>query len=311
MTRNNKHLNIPNNMKDNNKFKGAGVAIATPFLSNGEIDYTSLSKQIEHVITGGIDYIVLFGTTGESPVIENEEKAMAVKKVAEMIGGRVPLVVGFGGNNTKELVHHIETFDFSGVDGILSVCPYYNKPNQEGIFHHYKAVCDASPLPVILYNVPGRTVINMEPDTTIRIAKACPNVAGIKEATDNMEQVMYLIQNKPDDLLVISGDDTLAILFMSIGAHGAISVIANAFPSEFKGIIQNAAQGDFESARAYHYKILPLMQILLKSGNPSGIKAVLHSMGLCEHNFRLPVYQVNETLYETIRTETHRLISDN
>jgi len=294
-------------MQNTEKFKGAGVAIATPFLSNGDIDYNSLEKQIEHTIQGGIDYIVLFGTTGESPTISYEEKRTAVPRVVSAIGGRVPLVVGFGGNNTSELVNEIKNFQFDGVDAILSVCPYYNKPNQDGMFHHYKAVCNASPLPVILYNVPGRTVVNMEPDTTLRIVNECKNVIAIKEATDNLDQVMDLINRKPEHLLVIAGDDALALPFMSLGAHGAISVIANAFPYELTQILHESAKGNFEKARYWHYKILPLMQILLKSGNPSSIKAVLNCMGLCENNFRLPVYSVNETQYQAIKNVVAKL----
>jgi len=288
-------------------FTGAGVAITTPFLANKEIDYTALSKQVEHVITGGIDYIVLFGTTGESPTILPNEKAEAVKKVHSMIAGRVPLVVGFGGNDTSELVKHIQSFDFEGIDAILSVCPFYNKPNQDGIFHHYKAVCDASPVPVILYNVPGRSVVNIEADTTIRIARECPNVIAIKEATDDLDQVMDLIDRKPDHLLVIAGDDALALPFMSLGAHGAISVIANAFPKEFSGIVHAAAEGNYKLARENHYRILPLMKIMLKSGNPSSIKAVLTCIGLCENNFRLPVWGVNEIQYKAISDITKKL----
>jgi len=290
--------------------RGAGVAIATPFLSNDAIDFKSLKKQIEHVITGGIDYIVLFGTTGESPSITHEEKKLAVKDVIRMIRGRVPLVVGIGGNNTKELIVQMQSFDFTDVDAILSVCPYYNKPNQEGIYQHFKSVCDNSPVPVILYNVPGRTVVNMEPDTTIRIAKDCPNVIGIKEATDNMDQVMDLIERKPEHLLVIAGDDALALPFMSLGADGAISVIANAFPKEFSNLIHAAADGNYELARQFHYKLLPLMKILLKSGNPSGIKAVINSMGLCENNFRLPVYRVDDKQYAALRDITKTLLSE-
>ncbi len=290
------------------KFSGVGVAIATPFLSNGLMDYESLAKQTEHVIRGGIDYIVLFGTTGESPTILFEEKKETVKQVLSMTKGRVPLVLGFGGNDTMELVKQIKAFDFLGIDAILSVCPYYNKPNQDGIFHHYKAICEVSPVPVILYNVPGRTVINMEADTTIRIAKECHNVIAIKEATDNLDQVMDLIERKPEHLLVIAGDDALALPFMSLGADGAISVIANAFPEEFSGIVHAAAKGDFSLARKNHYYLLPLMKILLKSGNPSGIKAVLSCMGLCGNHFRLPVFQVNETLYKAICETTHMLI---
>lgn len=296
-------------MKKDFKLTGAGVAITTPFFPNDLIDFNALAAQVEHVIQGGIDYIVLFGTTGESVTISNEEKTEAVQKVISMISGRVPLVVGFGGNNTNELVNHIKEFDFTNIDAILSVCPYYNKPNQEGIFHHYKAVCEASPVPVILYNVPGRTVVNIEPDTTIRIAKECPNVIAIKEATDNMDQVMDLLNRKPENLLVIAGDDALALLFISLGAHGAISVIANAFPRDFASLIHASIDGDFATARQFHYKLLPLMQILLKSGNPSGIKAVLSVAGFCGNHFRLPVHGVSAPQFEIIQKETQRLLT--
>lgn len=285
------------------KFSGAGVALATPFLNNEEIDFDSLAHQTEHVINGGIDYIVLFGTTGESSTISYEEKQLAVKEVARIINSRVPLVVGFGGNNTRELIAGISAFNFTGVDAILSVCPYYNKPNQDGIYGHFKAVCNASPVPVILYNVPGRTVINMEPETTIKISGDCPNVTGIKEATDNIDQVMDIISRKPEKLLVIAGDDALALPFMALGADGAISVIANAFPEEFSSMIHYAASGDFGKARELHYKLLPLMQILLRSGNPAGIKAVLSNLGLCENHFRLPVHPVNKNLYIAIKEQ--------
>jgi 4-hydroxy-tetrahydrodipicolinate synthase len=294
-------------MSQPKKFHGVGVAITTPFLKNDEIDFQSLGKQVEHVIKGGVDYIVLFGTTGESSTISHEEKQIAAVKVLEMIGGRVPLVVGFGGNNTRELISHISNFDFRGIDAILSVCPYYNKPNQEGIYQHFKAVCNHSPLPVIIYNVPGRTVVNIEPDTTIRIAKDCPNVIAIKEATDNLDQVMDLISRKPDNLLVIAGDDALALPFMALGAHGAISVISNAFPSEFCGIVHSAADGNFDLARTFHYKLLPLMHTLLKTGNPPGIKAVLHCLGLCENHFRLPVHRISDALYDSICQITQQL----
>jgi 4-hydroxy-tetrahydrodipicolinate synthase len=295
-------------MKERNAFRGAGVAIVTPYTGDDHIDFSALSKQIEHGVNGGIDYIVLFGTTGEAPTITHEEKQKAVGEVARMISGRVPLVVGFGGNNTAELIKDISSFDFSGVDAILSVCPYYNKPNQEGIFQHFRLVCLHSPLPVIIYNVPGRTVVNMEPSTTIRIAQECPSVIGIKEATDNMDQVMDLILRKPDHLLVIAGDDALALPFMSLGADGLISVIANAFPYELSAIIHETLKGNFDAARKFHYQLLPLMQIMLKSGNPSSIKAVLNILGLCENNFRLPVYPVNEQQYMALKDAAMELL---
>lgn len=294
-------------MRNSEVFRGTGVAITTPFNKDEEIDYVSLKKQINHVIEGGVDYIVLFGTTGESPTITFEEKKHATKEVVSFISNRVPLVVGFGGNNTKELVEQIKSFDFWGVDAILSVCPYYNKPNQDGIYNHYKAVCETSPVPVILYNVPGRTVVNMEVDTTIKIANDFKNVIAIKEATDNLDHVMDIINRKPENLLVIAGDDALALTFMALGADGLISVIANAFPRELSNIIKFATEGNFSEARKYHYHLLPLMHTLLKMGNPSGIKAVMNCIGLCENNFRLPVHKVNENQYSIIYEETKKL----
>jgi 4-hydroxy-tetrahydrodipicolinate synthase len=297
-----------NSMIDRNKFKGTGVAITTPFNQDNKIDINSLYKQIEHVITGRVNYIVLFGTTGEAPTISIEEKQHIATQVVNYISGRVPLVIGFGGNNTTELVHEIINFDFKGIDAILSVCPYYNKPNQDGIYAHYAEICKNSPLPIILYNVPGRSIINIEPSTTIRLAKNFDSIIAIKEATDNLDHVMELLHHKPEHLLVIAGDDALALPFISLGADGVISVISNAFPKEFSNLIQSALNGDYEQARLEHYKLLPLMHTLLKSGNPAGIKAVLNVLGLCEYRFRLPVFGANEIQFEKIRHETLVLV---
>ncbi len=294
-------------MSDRTKFIGTGVAITTPFKANNEIDINSLYKQIDHVIGGGINYIVLFGTTGESPTISYKEKQEVATKVADYVAARVPLVIGFGGNNTIELVNEISNFDFKGFDAILSVSPYYNKPNQDGLYAHYSEVCKVSPLPIILYNVPGRTVINIAPATTIRLTKEFKNIIAIKEATDNLDHVMELISQKPKDLLVIAGDDALAIPFISLGAVGAISVISNAFPKEFSDMVQYALKNDYEKARCEHYKLLPLMHTLLQSGNPAGIKVAVNTLGLCEYKFRLPVFGVNDVLFEKIKTETKRL----
>lgn len=292
------------------KLRGAGVALTTPFLNDGTIDYNSLEKQIEHVINGGIDFLVLFGTTGESVTIFEIEKETALKFVINKIAGRVPLVLGIGSNNTADLVTDILNFDFKGVDAIMSVCPYYNKPNQDGIYYHFKAVSEATDMPIIIYNVPGRSVVNIEPSTTLKIAENLKNVIGIKEATDNIDQVMELISKKPKDFLVIAGDDSLALPFMSLGADGAISVIANAFPKEFSDIIHYAANNDYVNARKAHYKILPLMHTLLKSGNPAGIKAAVNIRGLCEYYFRLPVYGVNDEQFEIIKKEVLKLLNN-
>ena len=291
-----------------NKFKGTGVAIVTPFNKNNEIDYVSLQKLVEHVIDGGVNYIVLFGTTGEAPTIIIQEKQEAVKKVAGFINKRVPLVLGFGGNFTENLIKDIKSFDFSGVDAILSVCPYYNKPNQDGIYSHFAAIANATTIPIILYNVPGRTIVNIEPNTTIKLANTFKNIIGIKEATDNLDHVMGLINNKPEDFIVVAGDDALALPFMSLGADGAISVIANAMPSYFSSIINEVAKGDYDKARDNHYKLLPLMHALLKTGNPSGIKAVLNEMKLCENIFRLPVHPANKEQIELLVNEARKLI---
>ena len=280
--------------------KGLGVALVTPFNDNGAIDYNSMFKLIDHVIEGGVDYIVLFGTTGEAPTISLHEKQEALKKASSHINGRVPIVLGFGGNNTAKLLEEMNMFDFTGASAILSVLPYYNKPNQDGIFMHYKAISEKSPLPTILYNVPGRTVLNMEAATTIRIANECKNVMAIKEATDNMDQIMDLINNKPKELEVVAGDDALALPIISIGGHGVISVIANAYPKEFAKMTHAALKGDLEEARHYHYLLLPIMHTLLKMGNPSGIKAVLHMKGIINHVFRLPVHPVNEAKFKEI-----------
>lgn len=289
------------------KLRGTGVAITTPFLENGEIDFFSLERQTEHVIKNGVNYIVLFGTTGEAVTISEQEKVETSKRMKQIIAGRVPLVAGFGGNNTSELVSDLKNFDFDGIDAILSVCPYYNKPNQEGIYQHFKAVTQAVDLPFIIYNVPGRTVVSIDTSTTLRIAKDCKNVVGIKAATDNLDLVMELINNKPDDFLVIAGDDSLALPFIALGADGVISVIANAFPYEFSNLINFSLKGDFFKAREFHYKLIPLMQTLLKAGNPAGIKAVMNVLDLCQYHFRLPVHGVDDVLFELIKSETLKI----
>lgn len=297
-------------MVSDRKFCGTGVAIVTPFNGDGSIDYESFDKLINHVIEGGVNFIVLFGTTGESSTISLAEKQEVTHRVVEIINKRVPLVLGFGGNDTKKLVKELKEFNFSGVDAILSVCPYYNKPNQEGIYYHFRNVCEASPVEVILYNVPGRTVVNMQPETTIRIVKDCSNVVAIKEATENLDHVMDLIANKPEHLQVLAGDDALTLAFLSIGAVGSISVLANALPRHFSLITKYFQQGDFEKARQIHYKLYPLMKILLQSGNPSGIKAVLSEMGFIKHYFRMPVYQVSEQQYQLIANVLHKVLNE-
>jgi len=280
--------------------QGCGVALVTPFNEEGSIDFGSMIKLVDHVVEGGVDYIVLFGTTGESPTVSLQEKQEALQLVSKHLNGKVPIVIGFGNNNTSKLVEEMNLFDFSGASAILSVLPYYNKPNQDGMYMHYKMIAEHAPLPVILYNVPGRTVVNMEPATTIRIANDCPNVMAIKEATDNMDQVMDLLHQRPAALEVVAGDDALALPIISLGACGVISVIANAYPKEFSKMVHATMAGNMEEARKYHYLLLPIMHTLLNMGNPSGIKAVLHVKGLIQHVFRLPVHPVNEAKFAEI-----------
>ena len=275
-------------------YTGLGVALVTPFDNTGKIDYDSLKRLADRAVNGGVDYLVLFGTTGETPTISLSEKQEALKIMAAHVGGAKPIVLGFGGNNTTKVIEEMNLFDFTGADSILSVIPYYNKPNQDGMYMHYKTISEASPLPVIMYNVPGRTVVNMEAATSIRIANECSNIYCIKEATENLDQVMDLLNDKPEKLTVVAGDDALALPFIALGASGVISVIANAYPKDFSTLVHAAMEGDFEKARHYHYKLLPVMHSLLTAGNPSGIKAVLHIQGMIEHVFRLPVYPVGQ-----------------
>jgi 4-hydroxy-tetrahydrodipicolinate synthase len=280
--------------------QGCGVALVTPFNEQGAIDFDAMIKLVDHVVNGGVDYIVLFGTTGESPTVTLQEKQEALRLVSKHLNGKVPIVIGFGGNNTTKLIEEMKLFNFEGASAILSVMPYYNKPNQDGIYMHYKTISDNAPLPVILYNVPGRTVVNMEPSTSIRIANACPNIIAIKEATDNMDQIMDLLHEKPEAFEVVAGDDALALPIISLGACGVISVIANAYPKEFSNMVHAAMKGDMDEARKYHYMLLPIMHTLLKMGNPSGIKAVLHIKELIQHVFRLPVHPVNDEKFSEL-----------
>ncbi|HBG71175.1 MAG: 4-hydroxy-tetrahydrodipicolinate synthase [Bacteroidetes bacterium GWF2_43_63] len=280
--------------------QGCGVALVTPFDEQGAIDFKSMIRLVDHVVDGGVDYIVLFGTTGESPTVSLQEKQEALQLVSKHLNGKVPIVIGFGSNNTTKLIEEMNLFDFTGASALLSVMPYYNKPNQDGMYMHYKMIAEHAPIPVVLYNVPGRTVVNMEPETTLRIARDCPNVMAIKEATDNMDQVMDLLYEKPASLEVVAGDDALALPIISMGACGVISVIANAYPKEFSKMVHATMNGNMEEARKYHYLILPIMHTLLKMGNPSGIKAVLHIKGLIQHVFRLPVHPVNEAKFAEI-----------
>lgn len=277
------------------QFKGTGVAIVTPFHDSGNIDFGSFEKLLEHVITGGVNYLVALGTTGESATLSRDEKNAVIDFAIEIIHHRVPLVVGIGGNNTQEVINTIRSTSFDNIDAILSVSPYYNKPQQKGIYNHYKAIATASPVPVILYNVPGRTSSNMSIDTTLKLAQDMKNIIGIKEASGNLLQVMEIIHRKPQDFLVISGDDALTLPMLACGADGVISVVANAFPGPFSEMVNLGLKGKFGKAKAIHYSLLETMNALFMDGSPSGIKSALEILDICKNNVRLPLVKVGKT----------------
>lgn len=276
-----------------NKFRGTGVAIVTPFKANNEVDFEGLENVTNHIINGKCEYIVILGTTGETATLNKQEKQQVVDTIKRVNNGRVPLVMGIGGNNTAEILETIAHFDFTSFDAVLSVSPYYNKPNQQGLIHHYTAIADACPVPVILYNVPGRTGSNMTAATTLTLAKH-PNIIGMKEASGNMEQCMAIIKNKPDDFLVISGDDALTLPLIGAGMDGVISVIANAYPADWSEMVRLALAGDFVAARKLHYKLLDLSITIFADGSPGGIKELLNYMNVCGTHVRLPLYPVND-----------------
>ncbi len=276
-----------------NKFRGTGVAIVTPFKANNEVDFEGLENVTNHIINGKCEYIVILGTTGETATLNKQEKQQVVDTIKRVNNGRVPLVMGIGGNNTAEILETIAHFDFTGFDAVLSVSPYYNKPNQQGLIHHYTAIADACPVPVILYNVPGRTGSNMTAATTLTLAKH-PNIIGMKEASGNMEQCMAIIKNKPEDFLVISGDDALTLPLIGAGMDGVISVIANAYPADWSEMVRLALAGDFVAARKLHYKLLDLSITIFADGSPGGIKELLNYMNICGTHVRLPLYPVND-----------------
>ncbi len=279
-----------------NKFIGTGTAIVTPFHKDGSIDFKSFEKLIEFQLQNGIKYIVFLGTTGEAVTLNHDERKAIINMAVEMVAGRVPVVVGIGGNNTQEIVNTIRSTDFDGIDAILSVSPYYNKPQQKGIFLHYKTVAGESPLPIIIYNVPSRTGSNMTAETTLRIAHEIPNVMAIKEANRDFIQVGRIIKDKPKDFLVISGDDVSALPFMALGGDGVISVISNALPAEFSKMINLCLKREFDAAREISFKLMDIIDGIYADGSPSGIKAVLEAKGLCNNVVRLPLVKINKSL---------------
>jgi 4-hydroxy-tetrahydrodipicolinate synthase len=283
------------------RFKGTGVAIITPFKNDSSIDFSALGRVINHVIKGGVNYIVAMGTTGEASTLTKDEKHALISYVTESIDNRVPLVVGIGGNNTQEIINTIRELDLEGVDGILSVTPYYNKPSQRGIFQHFKAIATCSSLPVIIYNVPGRTSCNVTSDTCLELAHECDNIIAVKEASGDMAQIMRIIKGKPENFLVISGDDMLTIPIIAAGGSGVISVLANAFPSECSELVSNALKNNFKAAREIHFRFLESIELLFADGNPSGIKAFMNVLNLCQNNLRLPLVPVNKNVLARIQ----------
>ena len=283
------------------RFKGTGVAIVTPFKNDSSIDFAALGRVINHVITGGVNYIVALGTTGESVTLTKDEKQAIIAYVIETIDNRVPLVVGIGGNNTQEVINSIRHSDLKGVDGILSVAPYYNKPTQKGLFQHFKAIATCSPVPVILYNVPGRTCSNISSDTCLELAHECENIIGVKEASGDISQIMRIIKGKPENFALISGDDMMTIPVIALGGFGVISVLANAFPTQCSEIVSYSMKGNFKSAREMQFKMLEIIDLLFIEGNPSGVKAMLNIMNICQNSLRLPLVPVNRTTYTRIQ----------
>lgn len=283
------------------RFKGTGVAIVTPFKNDSSIDFAALGRVIDHVISGGVNYIVAMGTTGESVTLSKEEKKAIVSYVVEAIDNRVPLVAGIGGNNTQEIINLVRHSNLTGVDGILSVAPYYNKPSQKGLFQHFKAIATSSPLPVIIYNVPGRTCCNISSDTCLELAHGCENIIAIKEASGDFSQIMRIIKNKPENFEVISGDDMMTLPIIAAGGTGVISVLANAFPAQTNEMVNHCLKNNFKSARELQFRFLEMIDLLFIDGNPSGVKAMLNIMNLCQNTLRLPLIPVSRPVYTRIQ----------
>ena len=272
-----------------NIFKGLGIALITPFTLEGKVDYKSLRRLLDYQLTNGADFLCILATTGEAPCLTKEEKEELTSFIKGVVGGRIPILKYCGGNNTAAVVDEIKTTDWTGIDGILSICPYYNKPSQDGLYQHFKAIAEVSPLPIVLYNVPGRTGINMKAETTVKLAKDFSNIVAIKEASGSLEQVDEIIKNKPDNFDVISGDDALTFSMIASGAAGVISVIGNALPKEFSRMIRLEFNGEYEPARKIHHMFTELYPLLFVDGNPAGCKALLNDMGMIENVLRLPL----------------------
>lgn len=282
-------------------FRGTGVALVTPFQADGSIDFNSLGKLIDHVIDNGVNYLVALGTTAETPTMSKEEKKAVLKHVVQHCAGRVPVVCGMGGNNTAEVIADIQSYDWTGVSGILSVSPYYNKPTQEGIYQHFKAIAQECKLPIILYNVPGRTAGNILPATATKLANEFKHIVAIKEASGNMKQCMEYVQMAPAHFEILSGDDDLVVPQIAVGFKGVISVAANCFTKDFTTMVNAALEGNFEQAKNLHYKLLPGIELLFAEGNPAGVKGFLNEMKICGDRLRLPLVNVSSGTEQAIK----------
>lgn len=282
--------------------QGTGVALVTPFHKQGTIDFTSLGRLIDHTIEGGVDYVVCLGTTSEYPTLSSQEQLAVVEFTIEKVENRVPIVLGMGGNDTRSLVDKIRQTDMSSIAAILSVAPYYNKPNQKGLYAHYKAIAEASNTPIILYNVPGRCGVNMTAETTLQLANDFSNIIGIKEASGNMAQCMEILANKPQGFTVVSGEDALVLPMIALGAQGVISVAANAYPNIMSELVTHSLKSNMKKARAVHEKLLPFSNAIFDEGNPTGIKAALDIMGICQNNLRYPLIKSSKQLYSKLQT---------
>lgn len=290
-----------------NKFHGTGVALVTPFNADGTVDYDGLKKLINYLIEGEVEYLVSLGTTGEASTLNKEDKKKIWEFTAEINNGRLPLVAGIGGNDTSEVTNSIKNFEINGYDAILSASPYYNKPTQEGIYQHYKAISESSSLPIFVYNVPGRTASNVSAETTCRLAVDFKNIIGTKEASGNFDQFNQIMRDKPADFMLISGDDPVALPMISLGAVGVISVIANALPKPLSDLIRLALKGDFAAAQPKHFSLIEFTRMMFAEGNPAGVKAALKQLGVCDDHVRLPLVKVSESLRSAIIAETNKL----
>ena len=291
--------------------QGTGVALVTPFHKQGNVDFTSYEKLIEHVINGGVDYLVCMGTTSEYPTLNNQEILACLEFAIEVNANRVPIVLGMGGNDTRTLVDRIKKTDFSNVSAILSVTPYYNKPSQKGLYAHYKAVAEASSVPVILYNVPGRTGVNITAETCLQLANDFPNIIGIKEASGNIMQCMDILANKPQNFTVVSGEDALVMPLMSLGMQGVISVTANALPQQMSEMVNLCLKSNYKKAKIIHEELLPFSKAIFEEGNPVGIKAALEILGICQNNLRLPLVKSSKSLYSKIQSIVNNIQLNN